>query len=298
MKTATARKFSGTGVAIVTPFRSDGSVDFKALEKLINHITQNGVNYIVALGTTGESVTLNKEEKTAVINFVKETKDENVPLIIGIGGNNTAEIINSISCTDFDGVDAILSVAPYYNKPTQEGLYEHYKTIASASPVPLVLYNVPGRTGVNIEAETTLKLAKHRNIWAIKEASGNFIQIMEILKHKPKDFEVISGDDAISLPLISTGVSGVISVTANAFPKEFSSMIKFALEGDFNEAININNRLLELYKYLFIDGNPGGIKAALKLLKITEKYVRLPLVPVSKQTYQKIDELIAGIKKK
>src|SRR3972149_10153257 len=206
------KKLTGTGVAIVTPFRSASSLDFAALKKLINYLINNGINYIVILGTTGESVTLNKEEKEAVINLAKETIDGKVPLIVGIGGNNTREVLNCLSNYEFDGIDAILSVSPYYNKPTQEGIYKHYEAIASESPVPVILYNVPGRTGGNINAETTLKLAKHKNICAIKEASGNITQIIQIIKNAPKDFIVISGDDGITIPLIALGGKGVISV--------------------------------------------------------------------------------------
>lgn len=291
-----AKKFKGTGVAIVTPFRSDCSVDFKAFNKLIEYVIKNGVNYIVAIGTTGESVTLNKEEKIAVINFVKDTIDKRVPLVIGIGGNNTQETINCINSMEFDGIDAILSVTPYYNKPSQDGLFQHYKTISSASPIPIILYNVPGRTGVNLTAETTLKLAQIKNICGIKEASGNISQILKIIKNKPKDFLVISGDDSLTLPLIAIGASGVISVISNILPAEFSAMVNFALEGKFHRANEINYRLLDLYEYLFIEGNPAGIKAALHSMGLIQNILRLPLIPVSTKTYQKTSELVEEIR--
>ena len=291
------KKLKGTGVAIVTPFRKDGSLDFSAFCKLINYHIDNGINYIVTLGTTGESVTLSKDEKTAVINFVKETIDGRIPLVVGIGGNNTNEIINLINKTDFEGIDAILSVSPYYNKPTQEGLYQHYNAVAQTCPVPVILYNVPGRTGVNISAETTLKLAKNRNICAIKEASGNIHQIIKILRDRPKNFLVISGDDALTLPMIMLGGNGVISVIANALPKIFTEMVNYALDNKCDKAIEINNQLLEMYKYLFIEGNPAGIKASLNILKIIDNNLRLPLVPVGKDTYQKLKELISKLKK-
>ncbi len=286
------KRLKGTGVAIVTPFRKDGSLDFNALSKLINYLIDNGINYIVALGTTGESVTLNKDEKTAVINFVKESINGRVPLVVGIGGNNTSEIITTINNTDFEGIDAVLSVSPYYNKPSQEGLFQHYNSIAQSSPVPIILYNVPGRTGVNISADTTLKLAKNRNICAIKEASGNLAQIIEILKNKPKNFLVISGDDALTLPITLLGGNGVISVIANALPKLYSTMVNYALERECDKAIDINNQLLDTYKYLFIEGNPAGIKASLNILKIIDNHLRLPLVPVGKDTYQKLKDLL------
>jgi 4-hydroxy-tetrahydrodipicolinate synthase len=292
----TVKKFIGTGVAIATPFRNDGTIDFKSYSKLLEYVITNGVNYVVTLGTTGESVTLNKEEKTALVSFTIDTIDKRVPLVVGIGGNNTREALNCIENLDFEGIDAILSVCPYYNKPTQEGIIEHFKAIAAASPVPVILYNIPGRTGINMTAETTLKLAQHKNIIAIKEASGNFAQIMKIIKYKPKNFGVISGDDAIALPLISVGAIGVISVIANVLPSEFSSLINFALEGKFTKANEINLKLLDLYEYLFIEGNPAGIKAALNIIGIIQNNLRLPLVPVSSKTYQKIKELLEQIK--
>ena len=294
---STQSKFTGTGVAIVTPFKSDLKIDYTALETHIEHLLTNGVNYLVVLGTTGESGTQIDYEKDELIRFVKEKVDSRVPLVLGVGGNNTQAILNKIAKTDFNQIDAILSVAPYYNKPTQEGLYQHFKAIAEASPVPVILYNVPGRTGSNINAETTLRLAHDfNNIIAIKEASGNFSQAMYILKDKPKDFMVISGEDALTLPLLSVGFSGVISVVANAMPKEFSDMVQLALNNNYQEAEKIHYKLLEFIDTLFVEGNPAGIKAALNILGIIENNLRLPLVPVSDNTYKKLEELIKKIK--
>ncbi len=285
--------FRGTGVAIVTPFREDDSIDFKALTNLVEFQIKGGVNYIVVLGTTGESVTLTNDEKHAVIDTVIEQANGRVPIVVGIGGNNTQEIVTKIKSFDFKGIDAILSVAPYYNKPTQNGLYEHYKAIASACPVPVILYNVPGRTSCNLNAETTLKLANDfKNIIAIKEASGNLIQIMEIIKNKPSHFEVISGDDALAYSIVGLGGIGVISVIANAFPEQMSNLIRLALTGKFEDALKIHYRLLNMINLLFVEGNPAGIKAALEIKKLTSAHVRLPLVKVSNATYQKIAEQI------
>lgn len=291
-------KLRGTGVAIVTPFRKDSSIDFLSLEKLLKHTTENGVDYLVVLGTTGESTTLNKDEKQALLNFVIEFADNKIPVIAGFGGNNTNEVVSSIKHYNFSGIDGILSVSPAYNKPTQKGIYAHYKAIAAVSPVPIILYNVPGRTSSNISAETTLQLANDfDNIIATKEASGNFEQIMTIIKNKPDDFMVISGDDMLTMPLISVGVEGVISVVANALPSEFSSIVKSALNGKFNEALVNQHKLLEIMNTLFVDGNPGGVKAALKILGITQDHLRLPLVPISKATYNKLAKQIEEIKK-
>ncbi|MCF6241413.1 MAG: 4-hydroxy-tetrahydrodipicolinate synthase [Bacteroidales bacterium] len=291
------RKLRGTGVAIVTPFRKDFSIDFAALERLLSHLLDNKVNYLVVLGTTGEAATLNSDEKKALLNFVIDFVDKKVPIVAGFGGNNTREIVSNIKHYNFAGIDAVLSVAPYYNKPTQKGLLNHYKDISVASPVPLILYNVPGRTGVNIAAETTLELAhKCSNIVAVKEASGNFEQMMHILRDKPDDFMLISGEDTLTLPMISMGASGVISVTANAFPKEYGELVQFALKGKFAEAMKIQNNLLEIMQTLFVEGNPGGIKAALKIKGIIENYLRPPLETVSRQTYNKLVKLIDALK--
>lgn len=286
-------KFKGTGVAIVTPFNDSGNIDFSSFERLIHHVITNGVNYIVALGTTGESATLSKDEKVAVVDFATEIVDKRVPLVIGIGGNNTQEVINTIKSTSFDSIDAILSVSPYYNKPQQRGIYNHYKAISAASPVPVIIYNVPGRTSSNISAETTLKLAHDlKNIIGIKEASGNLIQCMEIIHKKPHHFLVISGDDILTLPLLSLGADGVISVVANAFPSQFSEMVNLGLKGKMAKAKTIHFGLLEIINTLFMDGNPSGIKAALEIMSICKGNVRLPLVKVNKQTQSLLESLI------
>ncbi len=278
-------KLSGTGVALVTPFTKDLNIDFIALDKLVRHVVDGGVDYLVVQGTTGESATLNTTEKAAVLNCVKDAAENRLPIVMGIGGNNTSEIINTISNFDFTGVDAILSVSPYYNKPSQQGIYKHYKEIANASPVPIIIYNVPGRTGSNISAETTLKLANDcKNIIAVKEASGDLSQIMQIINNRPKDFLVISGDDAITMPLITLGVNGVISVTANAYPREFSQMVEATLKNDISSAKKIHYKLLEFIESIFSEGSPGGIKAALKKMNILEEYVRLPLCQTSRKT--------------
>ncbi|MFH1321755.1 MAG: 4-hydroxy-tetrahydrodipicolinate synthase [Bacteroidota bacterium] len=292
------KKLRGTGVAIVTPFHKDGSIDFGCLEKLVEHLINNNIDYIVVMGTTGESVTLNKDEKMAVIGFIVETVNGRIPVVMGLGGNNTQEVINCIKSFDFDGVDAILSVSPYYNKPSQRGLYQHYKIIANASPVPVILYNVPGRTSVNITAETTLKLANDLdNIIGIKEASGDLVQCMTIINNKPDGFLVISGDDALTLPIIAIGGDGVISVVANAFPKELSEMVYHALRGNLKIARDIHYKLIDIIENLFIDGNPAGIKAALDILNFCSDNLRLPLVSVSRSTYNKLSTLIEEVKK-
>jgi 4-hydroxy-tetrahydrodipicolinate synthase len=285
--------FKGTGVAIITPFHDSGNIDFGSFEKIIEHIIAGGVNYIVALGTTGESVTLSRDEKVAVLEFVVEIVNKRVPVVAGLGGNNTQEVINSIKATSFDGIDAILSVCPYYNKPQQKGLYNHYKAIAGACPVPVILYNVPGRTSVNISAETTLKLANDfSNIIGIKEASGNLLQCMDIIKDKPDGFLVISGDDALTLPLIALGADGVISVVANAFPREFAEMVSLGLKGKFIKARNLHYDLIKFTNALFIDGNPSGIKAAMEIIGLCKSNVRLPLVKVNKNVHSAIAEQI------
>ncbi len=292
------KKLRGTGVALVTPFRNDDSVDFKALNKLVENVIEGGVEYLVVMGTTGEAATLNSDEKLAVLNYVQEVNNGRLPIVLGIGGNNTQNVVNTIKNTDFSGVDAILSVAPYYNKPIQKGLYIHYKMIASASPLPIILYNVPGRTSINIDADTIIKLAEDfENIIAVKEASGNFTQIMEIVKNKPKDFIVLSGDDSLTMPLVSAGVEGVISVTANALPREFSDMVRASLKSNFKSARELHYKILDFMETIFVEGNPGGIKAALNLLDITTKYVRLPLASVSKATYNRLSKILEEIKK-
>ncbi|MBN1275970.1 MAG: 4-hydroxy-tetrahydrodipicolinate synthase [Deltaproteobacteria bacterium] len=294
----TSSKFIGTGVAIVTPFRKDDSIDFNSLGNLIEYLINNKVNYIVVLGTTGETPTLTSDEKKAVANFVIEAVNKRVPVVVGIGGNSTQDVIDKIKEVEFDGIDAVLSVAPYYNKPGQKGIYAHFQAIVSSCPVPVIIYNVPGRTGCNITAETTLRLAHdfNKQFVGIKEASGNFQQIMKIIQDKPSGFLVISGDDAITLPLISIGASGVISVVANAFPKEFSNMVNKALEMKYHEARVMHYKLLEIIENLFVEGSPAGIKAALNILGLVQNQVRMPLTPVSRTTYNKLAELIKEIK--
>jgi len=288
-----SKLFTGTGVAIVTPFHKHGTIDFGAFGNLIEHLVNNNIDYLVVMGTTGESVTLSKDEKSALIHFSIDTINKRVPLVIGVGGNNTQAIIDTIKNTDFDGIDGILSVTPYYNKPQQRGLYLHYKNIASASPVPVILYNVPGRTSVNMTAETTLRLAhEFSNIVAIKEASGNFAQCMEIIRDKPPHFQVISGDDNLTLPLLALGADGVISVVANAFPAEFSEMVRAGLDGDFNRARFIHYQLVPIMEALFADGNPAGIKAALSILGFIQNNLRLPVVKVNQTVFKQIETLI------
>lgn len=289
-------KFKGTGVAIITPFHKHGTVDFTSLGKIIEHIINNGVNYIVALGTTGETATLTEKEKIAVTDFIIESTDKRVPVVLGIGGNNTQKLIEQIKETNFYGIDAILSVSPYYNKPQQKGLFYHFKSIADVSPVPMIIYNVPGRTGVNISVETTLKLANEvESIIGIKEASGNMIQIMQLIKDKPKDFLIISGDDALTMPSICAGADGVISVVANAFPKEFSDMVDFALKGNMLKAKELHYKLYDFGNTIFEDGSPAGIKAALEALELCQNNLRLPLVKVNKQTLQNIHNRVKEI---
>jgi len=289
------RKLRGTGVAMATPFHKDGSINFKGFKKLIEHLISGKVEYLVPLGTTGESVTLSSDEKIAVLDFVVEEVNGRVPIVAGVGGNNTREIMKSLSDYDYSGVDAILSVTPYYNRPSQKGLYQHYKMIANESPVPMILYNVPGRTGCNMSAETTLNLAADfENIIGVKEASGNPEQIMAIIKDKPEGFLVISGDDLITLPLIAAGADGVISVVANAFPKEFSEMVRYCLKDNFEKGRELHYLLSDFTPLLFAEGSPAGIKAVLSLLSICEDHLRLPLVNVSKSH---LNKLIASVEK-
>jgi 4-hydroxy-tetrahydrodipicolinate synthase len=287
-------QFTGTGVAIVTPFDNKKNIDFQSLEKLLNHIISGGVEFIVAMGTTSESVTLDESEKKDVLEKVIKFVNGRIPIVLGIGGNDTRQVIRTIQNTNLEQISGILSVAPYYNKPNQKGLYEHFSKIAKNCPKPIILYNVPGRTSSNICAAATLKLANtFKNIVAIKEASGDFNQIMEIVKHKPTHFNVLSGDDALTLPMISIGAKGVISVVANAFPDKFSDMVRFANKGDFIEASKIHYSLLEIMKQLFADGNPAGVKKALSLMNLVENNLRLPLVSVNKDVAQKLESLIS-----
>lgn len=285
--------FKGLGVALVTPFKADGSVDFDALRRLLDYQLSNGVDFLCVLGTTAETPCLSAEEKVKVKNIVVEKVQGRVPILLGCGGNNTAAVVESLKNDDFTGVDGILSVCPYYNKPSQEGLYQHFKAIANATDLPVVLYNVPGRVGVNMTAETTLRLANDcPNIVAIKEASGNFAQIDDIIKNKPSHFDVISGDDGITFPLITLGAVGVISVIGNALPKEFSRMVRLALNGDYKNALEIHHKFTELFGLLFVDGNPAGVKAMLNIMGLIENQLRLPLVPARITTLGEISAIV------
>lgn len=287
------KKLRGTGVAVVTPFKNDFSIDFAALGRIIEHNIAGGVNYIVLMGTTGESVTLTKDEKKALISYVLEVTDGRLPLIVGIGGNNTQEVVSFLRNTGMKGIDGILSVAPYYNKPGQRGLLQHFKAIAASTDLPVILYNVPGRTCSNISADTCLQLAYEcENIVAVKEASGDIAQIMNILKDKPESFQLISGDDMMTLPVIAAGGSGVISVLANAFPLQCSEMVNQALKSNFKSAREIQYRFVEMIEMLFIEGNPAGIKAVLSSLNLCQNYLRLPLVPVSRSTFLRIQKAV------
>jgi 4-hydroxy-tetrahydrodipicolinate synthase len=283
--------FKGLGVAMVTPFLPNGEVDYANLEKLANHLIISGVDYIVALGTTGETPTLTTEEKQKIVHTLVQVTQGRVPLVAGMGGPATQKIIQRFKSFDFSGVSAILSVTPYYNKPTQTGLIAHYTALADAAPLPLIMYNVGSRTGCNMEPETTLKLAEHKNIIGVKEASGVMNQIMSIIKHKPKDFLVISGDDAITLPLMAVGADGLISVVANAFPSEMAQMIHLAQEGKFKEAAQIHHQLLDIIQACFKEGSPAGVKAFLALQKRIAYVLRLPLVQVSAEHYRGIEKL-------
>lgn len=284
----------GTGVALVTPFHKDLSIDWQGMEKLLAY-TARGVDYYVVLGTTGESATTNKEEKAAILSFVKENNRENLPIVYGIGGNDTRAILEQLSTTDLRGVDAILSVSPYYNKPTQEGIYRHYMAIADKSPVPVILYNVPGRTSSNIAAETTLRLAKHGNIIGIKEASGNFEQCLLIAKNKPEDFLLISGDDLLTVPLMSVGGAGVISVMANALPEIFRNIVSAAANDDFDKARKEAFKTLAMNPLMYQESNPVGVKCLLEALGICKSWVRLPLVEASEPLKAQIQQALKAI---
>lgn len=283
------KKFFGTGVALITPFTSTGTVDYKALKKVLQH-TAKGVDYYVVMGTTGESATLGSQEKKDVLGFVLSNNPKKLPVVYGIGGNNTKEVVDTIKSTNFSGVDALLSVSPYYNKPSQEGIYQHFKTVADASPVPVILYNVPGRTASNLTAETTLRLAAHKNIFAIKEASGNVEQCMRIVKAKPKDFLLISGDDLLTAPLYSIGAKGVISVLANAYPVIFKRMKDYAFAGDFTKASQEQFKLLDINGPMYEEGNPVGVKQLMADMGLCSNHVRLPLVSASENLKKKIKE--------
>lgn len=286
----------GTGVALVTPFHKQGNVDFTSYEKLIEHVINGGVDYLVCMGTTSEYPTLNNQEILACLEFAIEVNANRVPIVLGMGGNDTRTLVDHIKKTDFSNVSAILSVTPYYNKPNQKGLYAHYKAVAEASSVPVILYNVPGRTGVNITAETCLQLANDfPNIIGIKEASGNIMQCMDILANKPQNFAVVSGEDALVMPLMSLGMQGVISVTANALPQQMSEMVNLCLKSNYKKAKIIHEELLPFSKAIFEEGNPVGIKAALEILGICQNNLRLPLVKSSKSLYSKIQSILNNI---
>ncbi len=285
--------FKGLGIALVTPFTTDGNVDYVALKRLIEYQIAGGADFFCILATTGETPTLTKEEKQKIKELVVDMAGDRMPILIGCGGNNTAEVVNELQTGDFSGIDGILSVCPYYNKPSQEGLYQHFKTIASATKLPVVLYNVPGRTGVNLKAETTIRLARDcENIVGIKEASGNLEQVDEIIKNKPDTFDVISGDDALTFPMIACGAAGVISVIGNALPKEFSRMIRLEMKGEIESARKIHHKFTDLFSLLFVDGNPAGVKAMLHEMGMIENILRLPLVPTRLTTMQKISETL------
>jgi 4-hydroxy-tetrahydrodipicolinate synthase len=291
--------FKGVGVALVTPFQSNRQVDFSGLQRLVEHQIKNGTDYLVVQGTTGESATLSLQEKKAVLDFIIEINAKRLPIVLGIGGNNTAAVVEAIKSTDLKDVDGILSVSPYYNKPSQEGIYQHYKTISAATSKPIILYNVPGRTMSNVLAQTTLRIARDcKNIVAVKEASGNLEQVMEIINNKPEGFVVLSGDDALTLPHMAIGGDGVISVVANAFPKRFSTLVHAAMENNMDLAREKHYELFEVIQQLFADGNPGGVKHVLKLLNICDDNQRLPLVGVSKEVADKLYALTAKIGEK
>lgn len=292
------RPFSGTGVALVTPFRKQQeTVDFTKLENLIEEIITSGVNYIVALGTTSEAATMTESERSAVQEFIVETVNGRLPIMLGLGGNNTLSLTDTIAATNFDGISGILSVAPYYNKPNQRGLLQHYRSVAEASPVPVIIYNVPGRTGVNINAETTLTLAAEcPNIVGIKEASGNMSQVMELLRCRPEGFSIISGDDALTLPMLALGADGVISVMANALPREMSQMVKLAMKGDLKKALPLHFAMLPLMNAIFEEGNPTGIKALMETEGLINNVLRLPLMKASKPLQNKLATLYNDFK--
>ncbi len=285
------------GVALITPFHKDKSIDFDSLARLLEYQIHSGIDYLVVLGTTAETATLTPDEQAQVRNFVAERVHGRVPLVLGLGGNNTMAIVEAAKTLDMSAFSAILSVVPYYNKPSQEGIYQHYKAIATASPLPVILYNVPGRTGVNMAPETCLRLAREfENIIGVKEASGNISQMDEIIKNKPADFMVISGDDGITFPLITLGAVGVISVIGNAFPREFSRMVRLALDGDYDKAREIHHRFTELFSLLFVDGNPAGVKCLLNAMGFIENELRLPLVPTRITTYEKIKTVLNSLR--
>ena len=280
------KRISGTGVALITPFNEDKTIDYTSLDKLINKVIEGGIDFLVVLGTTGEATSINESEKKELINFIVKLNNKRLPLVLGIGGNNTNKLIKEINNTDLSDFDAILSVTPYYNKPSQNGLYHHYAEISKSSPIPIILYNVPSRTGVNMSPEITIQLANDfKNIISIKEASGDINQIKYILKNKPKNFDVLSGDDGLTLEIIQNGGAGVISVIGQSNPEEFSSLVKFALNGKLSDAKLIHDKLYGLYHYLYSEVNPSGVKAFLSLQGVCKNYLRLPLVPISSELF-------------
>ena len=280
------KRISGTGVALITPFNEDKTIDYTSLDKLINKVIEGGIDFLVVLGTTGEATSINESEKKELINFIVKLNNKRLPLVLGIGGNNTNKLIKEINNTDLSDFDAILSVTPYYNKPSQKGLYHHYAEISKSSPIPIILYNVPSRTGVNMSPEITIQLANDfKNIISIKEASSDIDQIKYILKNKPKNFDVLSGDDGLTLEIIQNGGAGVISVIGQSNPEEFSSLVKFALNGKLSDAKILHDKLYGLYHYLYSEGNPSGVKAFLSLQGVCKNYLRLPLVPISSELF-------------
>ena len=289
--------FKGLGIALVTPFTADGEVDYKAIVRLVEYQIQNGADFLCILATTGETPCLSTEEKENIKKLVVDTNRGRLPILMGCGGNNTRAVVEELKTADWTGIDGVLSVCPYYNKPSQEGLYQHFKAIADASPLPVVLYNVPGRTGINIKSETTVRLARDcENIVAVKEASGSLEQVDEIIKNKPERFDVISGDDALTFSMVASGAAGSISVIGNALPKEVSRMIRLEFKGEYEAARTIHHRFTELYSLLFVDGNPAGVKALLHEMGFIENVLRLPLVPTRITTLQKMTEILKTLK--
>ena len=289
--------FKGLGIALITPFKEDGSVDYESLIRLIDYQLNNGADFFCILATTGETPTLTAAEKLKIKDTVVDYVQARVPILMGCGGYNTAAVVEELQTGDFRGVDGILSICPYYNKPSQEGLYQHFKAISAATKLPIVMYNVPGRTGVNMQAATTVRLARDcQNIVAIKEASGNLEQVDEIIKNKPNDFDVISGDDALTFPMVSCGAVGVISVIGNALPKEFSKMIRLQMRGEYDPARKIHHRFTDLFSLLFVDGNPAGVKAMLSEMGFIQNVLRLPLVPMRIKNMQRMSEILKELK--
>ena len=289
--------FKGLGIALVTPFTADGEVDYKAIQRLVEYQIQNGADFLCILATTGETPCLSSEEKDNIKKTVIEVNRGRLPILMGCGGNNTRAVVEELKSSDWTGIDGVLSVCPYYNKPSQEGLYQHFKAIAEASPLPVVLYNVPGRTGVNMKSGTTVRLARDcENIVAVKEASGSLEQVDEIIKNKPERFDVISGDDALTFSMVASGAAGSISVIGNALPKEVSRMIRLEFNGEYEAARTIHHRFTELYSLLFVDGNPAGVKALLHEMGFIENVLRLPLVPTRITTLQKMTEILKTLK--